>query len=515
MIQQILSISDKTLQEHHDDAVADEEILLDDSKVDDTTTTVEGNTEETNGTLHSEQVEEKSDLSEVGKEMPSDEGWQEANSKGRSGSTANRKFSKRRPLLAKLSINSSESCVVRECSYRNNITSPPQKVTPKSMSSVVSPSPRQSKSPSLTSKQDSVNHPTVSSLASKSMSYKEVALAPPGTVLKPSLEKAEVDMQKAENEMCNSYSPHVMSKNEERCQSSTVEAVSQQAETDETHKINTKKDSSASELEVVSLSSDQPKPSESNGSKLSAAAEPFNPGTPSMAHHLNSVAVTSIYGENVSEAILVEPVLPPSSTRVPCGPRSPLYYQTTYTSRVKHGFEKYYTPITDRNGFGATRNMNPHAPEFVPRRASKASSGIAEEKKVNEGEVRDSSSRKRVSESEKSELARQILLSFLVKSVQRNANSAVESGVSEGKHENMRGSSEATAKDSAVIKILHGNQEKLKMVPQQEKVDSENKNINGDGEGFRVVTKRRRSRQKLTSGVMGLCNQQSICASVR
>ena len=51
------------------------------------------------------------------------------------------------------------------------------------------------------------------------------------------------------------------------------------------------------------------------------------------------------------------------------------------------------------------------------------------------------------------------------------------------------------------------------VVTEEDKVDADNKN-NGD-EGFIVVTKKKKSRQKLPNGVSDLCNnQQSICASV-
>lgn len=507
MTWQIHPVSDKNHQEH-DDSIADEDILFDGAK--DATGTEEGNAEETNGMFHSEELKENSEFasygavtSEVVEETSSDEGWQEANSKGRSGNTSNRKFGRRRPLVAQLRINSSENYIVRESSYRNDITSPPVKGTPKITSTTMSSPHRRSKARNFTIKEDPVNHPTkasvskatLSSLASKSISYKEVALSPPGTVLKPLLEKAEADSVKAENEKCNIV--------EKSSQNSTVEAVSEHDKKENTCETDVQREDSSSELEEVSLSSDQAKPTEKNGSKLSAAAEPFNPGN--NFHHLNSVAVTSIYDANASQGMLVEPVLPPAAARVPCGPRSPLYYRTNYTFRMKHGYTKHHSPIRERSGFGAPRIMNPHAPEFVPRRANSTVSSIKD--------VEDSSPRKCISGSEKSELARQILLGLLVKSAQQNIDSADEPKVSEEKCEN---SPDAIAKDSAIIKILYGNEEKNEMVPKSNgSEEQETKKNNGDGEGFIVVTKRRKSRQKFTNGVTGLYNQQSICASVR
>ncbi|KAI4355771.1 hypothetical protein L6164_004511 [Bauhinia variegata] len=507
----ILSMNGKNIQEH-DGTTADDEIIFDGSK--DTISMVEGNVEERNGTHHSEELRKSDDFirygqvtrSEVVEETSSDEGWQEANSKGRSGNTANRKLGRRRPLVAKLKIKSSENSLVRESSCRQDITSPPQRGSSKLTSTMLS-LPRQSKAPSLTSKEDSVNiltkaslskssptSATLSSLASESVSYKEVALAPPGTVLKPLLEKVEV--AKAGNEMCNN--PTVVPITVERCQNPMVEAVSGHDEREETHENGTQPENSASEHEEISAPPDQERPSETNGSKLSATAEPFNPRAMS--------PVTSIYDSNVSQGIPIEPVLPPAAARVP-----------------------------ERSGFDSPKFMNPRAPEFVPRRASqteineadsKVSSGInspietsvAEDKKLDQnfGEVKDSSRKKSISESEKSELARQILLSFLVKSVQQNIDSTDES---EGKHGNLENSSDAVAKDSAIIKILFGSEENNKMVAhssgsiEKEKIVTTTKNY-GD-EGFIVVKKRRRGKQKFTNGETGLHNQQSIVASIR
>ncbi|KAL2338169.1 hypothetical protein Fmac_012615 [Flemingia macrophylla] len=540
----ILPISDGNRQEH-DDAIADESIRFDSSK--DAPSMVEDNIEETIGTLDSQEVLKENGCftgyrpvtSEVVSETSSDEGWQEANSKGRSGNAANRKFGRRkRPLLSKLSVNVSNNYVHKEGSSRNDITSPPQRGVPKVVTDMSSPS-RQSKAPNLTPNEDSVNHPTkasvpkisspatLSSLASKSISYKEVALAPPGTVLKPLLEKAEMDKVNAEDETCSS--PSVTPTNEGTCQSSIVNTVCQHDETEETHEIDPQ-ENSASEHEKVSLASDQAKPTETNGSKLSAAAKPFNPGMLSMSHHLNSVSLTSMYDTDVSQGMHVEPVLPPAVARVPCGPRSPLYYRTNYTFRMKHGFARCQAPIRERSGFGSPRIMNPHAPEFVPRSASQiepndvnsndlSEVGMAEKNNQNYVEIKENSSKKNISESEKSEIGRQILLSLLVKSVKENIDSVDVSEGVEGKIENL-GCSDEIAKDCAVINIKYGNEEKNKIVPHSSDGDEHEKlgvtdKKNGDGEGFIVVSKRRKNRQKITNGVTELYNQQSICASVR
>ncbi|XP_047166834.1 LOW QUALITY PROTEIN: protein REDUCED CHLOROPLAST COVERAGE 3-like [Vigna umbellata] len=326
----LLPTSDNS--QEHEDAVAEESIVFYDSR--DAPSMVEENIEETNDTRDSQIPKENSDFtsyrpvtSEVVYEASSDEGWQEANSKGRSGNATNRKFGhKKRPLLSKLSINGSNNYIYRESSSRNEITSPPQRGVPRAMSDMSSPS-RQPKARNIALNEDSVNYPTktsvskisspasLSSLASKSISYKEVALAPPGTVLKPLLEKTEMDKINAEDEISNSLP--VTSTNEGTFRSSIVNAVSQHDETELTQEIEPQQENSALEVEKVSLaSSDQEKPTETNGSKLSAAAKPFNPGMLSMSHHLNSGSFTSMYDTDVSQGMNVEPVFPPAVARV-------------------------------------------------------------------------------------------------------------------------------------------------------------------------------------------------------
>ncbi|CAJ1951321.1 unnamed protein product [Sphenostylis stenocarpa] len=548
----MLPTSDNNSQEH-EDAVAEQNIVFYDSK--DAPSMVEGNIKENNDTLDSRIPKENGDFtryrpetSEVVYEASSDEGWQEANSKGRSGNAANRKFGhKKRPLLSKLSINGSNNYIYRESNSRNEINSPQQRGVPRVISDMSSPS-RQPKARTIALTEDSVNYPTktsvskspspasLSSLASKCISYKEVALAPPGTVLKPLSEKAEIDKVNAEDDICSSLA--VTSINEGTCQSSIVNTVSQHDETEETHEIEPQQENSTLEVEKVSLASDQAKPTETNGSKLSAAAKPFNPGMLSMSHHLNSVSFTSMYDTDVSQGMHVEPVLPPAVARVPCGPRSPLYYRTNYTFRMKHGLTKSQTPIREKSGFVSPRIMNPHAPEFVPRSASQTEAndtnsnvsnehnsiseiGMAEKNKLDENcvEIKASSTKNSMSESEKSEIARQILLSFLVKSVKENIDSVDESNDSEGKSGKLENCDDEIAKDSAVINIMYGNEEKNKTVPHSSDSDEQetlgvSEKKNGD-EGFIVVSKRRKNRQKMTNGVTELYNQQSICASVR
>ncbi|KAF8025343.1 hypothetical protein BT93_F2247 [Corymbia citriodora subsp. variegata] len=126
-------------------------------------------------------------------ETTSDEGWQEANPKGRSGNTSGRKFNWRRPVLAKLNISSSEYANVSTSSSRREIISPVKKAALRVHTTEISPL-KQSKGSTLSAGEDSVkthgkapppkvspSPPNLATMASKSLSYKQVALAPPGT----------------------------------------------------------------------------------------------------------------------------------------------------------------------------------------------------------------------------------------------------------------------------------------------------------------------------------------------
>ncbi|KAI7986766.1 hypothetical protein LOK49_LG14G01717 [Camellia lanceoleosa] len=146
------------------------------------------------------------------------------------------------------------------------------------------------------------------------------------------------------------------------------------------------------------------------------------------------------------------------------------------------------------------------------------------EEKVNKkltNEVKDGRSKKGSSDAEKAKLARQILLSFIVKSVQHNLDPACESvAVNKKKFGYSENSSEVIANDSAIIKIICGNEAKADLDSEignskQSKISEINKSTNEESDGFEVVKKRRKNRQQLANGVSGLYNQQSICASVR
>ncbi|KAK2994489.1 hypothetical protein RJ640_021294 [Escallonia rubra] len=498
-------------------------------------------------------------------ETSSDEGWQEANSRVRSANGAGRRFGRRRPNLSKLKISNSEYYHSRDSNYRREGTSQGQKATPKTISTEPSPL-KQSKTPSLIAGEDSTKlpakthvskvpatpvsrvsptHATLTSMATKSVSYKEVAVAPPGTVLKPLLEKVEeLEEEKTDTPVQDSL-PET-SEDDGSNKAAVYEEIPDDEDVKDAHKgddheSGSDMDKSSPEIEEMVDSSNLENAAETNGSKLSAAAQPYNPGGVPLAHPVTSVAVTSVYDVIASQGMLAEPVeFPPVAARVPCGPRSPLYYKMSHSFHMKQGLLKYQIPISER--FGSPRIMNPHAPEFVPKRAWQAnpatgdlnvstdsnssvhaSKEFSAEEKLDEktaNKVDENRLRKASSDAEKAELARQILLSFIVKSVHQNADPAKDSPANEKRSKSKETSAEAIANDSAIIQILYGNEGKTELVSQSgnnegSKTADVRKNKDGDSEGFVVVTKRRRNRQHFASGVSGLYNQQSISASVR
>ncbi|KAM7475889.1 hypothetical protein LguiB_023132 [Lonicera macranthoides] len=133
--------------------------------------------------------------------------------------------------------------------------------------------------------------------------------------------------------------------------------------------------------------------------------------------------------------------------------------------------------------------MNLHAPEFVRRKAwrripaievSKVQSdsnslidtsnefSCAEEKFDQKRTNKDDQRLKKVSsDAEKAELARQILLSFIVKSV---SDAGGEPEVNENSKFTTGNSSEEIANDSAIAKILSGNEGKMDLVSQSDNV---------------------------------------------
>ncbi|KAG9141712.1 hypothetical protein Leryth_022034 [Lithospermum erythrorhizon] len=525
---------------------------------------VEGNTEKDNSHPISLQEHRNNDTlpcdhhvaEEFEQDPSSDKDWQEANSKGRSSSANGRKFNKRNQSLEKLKISSAHANL-RENYNRKEIVHG-LKATPKKVSTEVSPR-KNSTSGRLSPTEDSTKVPlstfvpkvtssavpsacssaSFTTMASKSLSYKEVAVAAPGTVLKPLVEKIE-DLHDSKVESEIYISPTETSK-EDMSKDNILNDKSLGHE-DEGNKNNEAEESglnleqSSTEPEITSFTNDQDKAAEINGVKLSAAAQPFSPSSYPMTQPLNSDGITTVYDVIASQSMLTQPLrYPPVTARVPCGPRSSLFYQTSCSFPIKYGFPNYRISATEKTGHGS-KNMNPDAPEFVPRKAwhtseskedsklidvSESDLEVSKDEKLDQNVNRNmkDGSKKRISDAEKQELARQILLGFIMNSVQNSSDSQRVSSISDKKPEVPKNPSDAIANDRAIIKILYGNEEK-KSVPNSGEKDAAkvvdlSRNKPCDGEGFVVVTKRRKNRQQFTNGINELHNQPSICASVR
>ncbi|KAG6429948.1 hypothetical protein SASPL_108005 [Salvia splendens] len=490
-------------------------------------------------------------------EGKSEEGWQEATSRGRSGNGATRKFNRKNPDLAKLKINSAHSHY-KDVSYRKEVVSQGHnKVTLKTVFAEASLI-KQSGTVSLNNTDDSSKVPlkisgtksspssaskvsllpsTPTALASKSVSYKEVAVAAPGTVLKPLLEKVEeLSEEKTDHQIY--HSPKEITQPEEREGGALDDSLPDREEAKGDNEGDTQ-DTVSELMHAPAGIQDQEKTLEANGSKLSAAAQPFSPSAFTLPLTLQSTAATSVYDAIASQGTLIEPVgFPSVAAPVPCGPRLAMYYRASQSFRIRPGVLSYQIPVIDRDGAASPKTMNPHAPEYVPRRtwqfnpATEDSNPMIDSEnpvvgagakvdklneKVTTG-VRGERPRRTSSDAEKAELARQILLSFIVKSVQNTSDPPSTAVVTDKKHDYPTNSAEAIANDSAIIKIFYGNDEKMprpEINSERQKIADVNKNKISDGEGFVLVTKRRRNRQQFRNGVNELCSQQSICASVR
>lgn len=387
-----------------------------------------------------------------------DEGWQEAYSKGRSGNGAGRKLRQKQPDTMKKRMS-----LDRNLNGRHD----EQKTTLR---------PSLSKSSSLRAlKNAEIDVSTVTvkpqlkasgsaaatntTLASKSISYKEVALAPPGTVLKPMLEKLEQNLESKSDTVTMLDLP--IESTELPCEKQeSVESV----------------ESLTSESEGDLGSCRGQKASDISRRKLSATAEPYNPGGFLVTDPQSSAATAGNSQSMVAELIFV--------AGVSCGIHSPQYYSANHS-----------------NGVGMPRTMNPDAPEFVPRRSVHNNSS---QHAVGNASVSvDSSSclkaEKNAAALKKRELARQILLSFMVKSAQEEVAAAPRKGT-KPKGE----SQDTTAKDSAVTEIVYSREEE----------SGAKANEKNGGEGFVIVAKKRRkNKQRLTNDAVGLYHQpSSVCA---
>ncbi|GAB2269505.1 hypothetical protein Dimus_004422 [Dionaea muscipula] len=421
-------------------------------------------------------------------ETSSDEGWQEANSKNRSANTKDHKFRRTKPDHVRVSVGYSPFSSNRESSHGPGSTTAPQKTPHK----LISPDSPQAKGYSM---EKAPKAPvTLTALVSKSFSYKEVAVSPPGTILKSTSLKEERNEEATHESQTTSILPN-LSEGEE-----VMERVAD-GKPDDTE---TKSDEVAAESEEIPGFVNQEKPAEANSSKLSAAAEPFSPG--------------SLLQQESQSMMTTAPVsFPPVSARVPCGPRSQIYYRGNH-----HGFLRSHSLNANRIWNGLSTAMNPHAPEFVPGRAQQMSPDYEDSELSSESNIavdtkhcggkgikelaKDDRSKRTNPKSEKVELARQILLCFIVKSAQNKQKP--ENGPAGGQESSVY-SSEAneTVKESRSDVALRINSSG------RSNTRDASKNNVGDGEGFVTVAKRRRNRQHMADGVNELYNQQSICSS--
>ncbi|KAG9448473.1 hypothetical protein H6P81_008438 [Aristolochia fimbriata] len=483
----------------------------------------------------------------------SDEGWQEASSKSRTGNIGARKFSQRRPALAKININNSEPSGYRDVSNKRSktATSPQRtnaetgKALKRSSSKVGEHSDKvhldvfvgkalretslkngedlsnisvlnafkgaefdRSTKPVKTVSKLSSEKSNLTMVASKALSYKEVAVAPPGTVLKAALESQE----EASKEVVDSGASHV-----------GVEVEKLASEEESESKVSTMESSlcnmETTEPEVeggLSLSGEEKKTG-TNGSKLSASAPPFCPGSMSLiGHSFKSMGMDYDQGAVPPQTVGI-PLSQPVSSRCPRGPRSPMYYRRGYSFRVRPSHVHGHHTVAKRSNLSPPKAMNPDAAEFVPRKASlqhpemsqqldsdsNLNTTLNEEKKLSWQTVAEGQDAKTnnigSSTEKKSELARQILLGFIVKSVQHNDDCHM-------KAEN----SSYICGERRNIKVTHENAADQGVSGRFSATKTNGK----DSEGFTLVAKRRRNKQQFGDPVNGLYAQQAICTTV-
>ncbi|XP_047309986.1 protein REDUCED CHLOROPLAST COVERAGE 3-like [Impatiens glandulifera] len=495
-------VSEKLQIADHDNSIVDNSSVFQDNSTKETEDKPESSSvhlkeSETNSRAKRDLVV----VEEATEEITSDEGWQEAKSRTKPG--------RRKPNLAKINANNYEFSNSGAWSYRNE-----QK--------------KLAKVPQLTSSKPSPNQATSFRAinASKSVSYKEVAVAPPGTIPKPL-----IDQIVEKNKEVAVAPPGTITK-------PLIDQIVEKNETNDTASNEIKaveEVNSVVEIEHVSCtSSNEDKQSKTNKSKLSASAQPFRPLTsnifapfspltsnifaPFSPLTSNSFAPFSPLTSNsfapfsplTSNSFAPFSPLTSNSfapfsplTSNSFAPFSPLtsYSFAPFSPLTSNSFAPFspltsnsfapFSPLTSYSFApfyyrtsqpfimkqGAMKELDPNAPEFVPRKATTPPVDNPIPEEINKV-------RKQTSDAEKAELSRQILLSFIVKSVHHNVNDTAKEGpvVGKGKDE--------VANDRAIIKIVHGNEEEL------EKTKTSNANAEENGEEFVVVKKGRRRRNR-------------------
>ncbi|CAM0901984.1 unnamed protein product [Alopecurus aequalis] len=481
----------------------------------------------------------------------SDEGWQAATLRGRSANVR-KKSIRRRPALTKIVVDRIEDGRTASATR----TGVQQQTKEHKEEAIYSPSQLsfgsflksdklngdlvigEAKAGNATSKSErsikptGINRPT--SIASKLVSYKDVAASPPGTVWKPILEHKEA--KEKDNEQDTDIAPS--SEEEDRKLTDEVEKLSDEG----SKEIVSSQPEGGSHSEKASDSNSDGSSSphkKTSGSKLSASAPPFNPGSLlSVSHPYSTVAIydaSAVLQPIPSQAMEILPHA--LDTRVPRGPRSTLYYRTGHSFQRKQGYTQSQSTIL--RGSTSPPAMNPHAAEFVPGKAvqqtdlangehansvtdsadQKLVSQASDEVKVDihaadksgqlekttSGKGKENRGKDAMRDSYKAELARQILLSFIVKSVHDSLGST--------RAQPDRKPSvldEASNEQSSNITKAASTRRELDKQPKAAEVPKSGK----DTEGFTVVSKRRRSKQHFVNPINGLYSQQSICTSV-
>uniref|UniRef100_A0A1J3IKT3 Clustered mitochondria protein n=1 Tax=Noccaea caerulescens TaxID=107243 RepID=A0A1J3IKT3_NOCCA len=380
-----------------------------------------------------------------------DEGWQEAGRKSRQRQSS---ASKKR---ASLNRNPHE----RQDVQQHYMTSPLQKTTLRPFlsksSSLRAPKNAEVDVSTITTKP--LSKASGATLASKSLSYKEVALAPPGTVLKPMLEKLELDMERTETQIyrISSASTGAESKSDTVMSDLAMEGTQLPCEKQDSQESDESIENLTSESEGDLGSSRGQKASDISRRKLSAAAEPYNPG---------GFLVTDLQSSAAATYMVAEPI---SGVRVSWGIHSPPYYSGYHS-----------------NGVAMPRTMNPDAPEFVPRISVQNSSQHVDSTSCLKAE-------KKAAALKKQELGRQILLSLIVKSAPRKETKPSDE------------LEDTSPKDGTATEIVYRREEE----------SGAKENETNGGEGFVIVAKkkRRKNKQRLTNNAAELYHQPStVCA---
>ncbi|PKU63385.1 Clustered mitochondria protein [Dendrobium catenatum] len=504
-------------------------------------------------------IKEGTEILLVSKEESSDEGWQEASFRGKSNQMR-WKSDSRRPAISKLVANNSGSYSTVSVGSKTRTISPNSKfIFDGASSSTDVPSVGKLWN-SSSSVGEEANKPQpaipdieaisehhlkasgtsrLCAVASRFVSYKEVAMSPPGTVLKPVAEQT-VQVKDKSND------PHVQNKGVEKIkdENETCEDLEESPSDESDKEAHSNEAVEADREEKPSTSSDEvqefsdSKKEMTSRSSLSASAPPFNPGSLlSMSHPYNSVAVDGIYNardfqKSAAHELLEIPSAESVDLRVSRGPRSTIYYRTVHSFRRKARYASSNNGFSNRNS-NSQSIMNPNAAEFVPakgwRQEVEKSAVVGEEaqtpknasfkqqeftnvsrngtsdilysqeeRKVEKPDklvISNGNGRNDTKSLQKTELGRQILLNLVVKSFQHSLISSSETEVTSGLAKNKHSKAQLSQSSNSV----------------QFKTGRTNNSKKQDAEGFTIVSKRRSAKHQFPSEVNGLYAQQSIC----